>query len=160
MWFKYPIFIIALILAAIVQSSFWPYLAIAKTVPNLIFIVFFIIIFFEKNSEYMLGFFMALLAGFLLDIILSLNFGISIASLLVIYIVYKIVSRFLKEAQGKSLTLYFAGMFSVAFLVYHVIAGTPTIYGLLYSLAMAMIGFYFYKTFFYKNREDNQLKLL
>ncbi len=160
MWLKYPVLIVMFILGAIVQSSLWPYFAIAGVVPNLIFVLFFLIIFFEKKQEYILGFFMALLAGVLLDITMSLNFGVSIVSLLVIYIVYKMVSRFLKEAQGKNLVFYFAMVFSVAFLGYQAVAGASTIPGLAYSLVVAIAIFYLYKNFGAKKSDDNQLKLL
>ena len=50
MWIKYPIVILMLLFAAMVQISFLPYFGRAGGLLNLIFMVFFMLVFFEPFS--------------------------------------------------------------------------------------------------------------
>ena len=175
--FRYipPNFCIALLffILAIIQASFFPYFAIMGAVPNVVFALFFILIFFEEKQEYSVGFFTAILAGFFMDVFLPFYFGVSMIILLSIYFLQKLVVGFLKEGQDKYPILYFIPTFSACFILYYAAwylvslfssiklnFGFITLVSLAYTLVFACIGFYLYKKFFYKKDEGKQLKLL
>ena len=119
MWFKYPIIILTLFVAALLQISFLPYFNVMGYFPNMIFIIFFTLIFFEAKKEYDLGFVVSLAAGFFLDIILPSYFGISIISLLIVYSFKKIAMHFLKENPDEFSVFYFIPLFLICFISYN-----------------------------------------
>lgn len=160
-WVQYGIIVVALFLLAILQASFFPYFSIFGATPNLVFVVFFAIIFFENKHLYAMGFFTAIAAGIFLDIISSPYFGRSIVTLLIIYFMVKLAKYFLKEGGDAYPLSYFVPMFLVGLLV----ALAPNfslgaIISLPYSLAFALIAFCLYKIFLKKGDDTNQLKLL
>ncbi len=139
MWLKYPIIIVLFFLLALLQISFLPYFAITGVVPNLVFVLFFILIFFNPNihknstqqsgiNEYYEAFFYIIIAGGMLDIFSALNFGTSILFLCVIYFLIRIItSYFLKIPAeetlkmpgeiGKTKTVHLLVYVSVIFLI-------------------------------------------
>ena len=164
---------------AIMQNSFLPYFKVMESVPNFIFVLFFILIFFENlpvrtnKNDRNEGLFFAILAGFFLDIISPFYFGMSIASLLVVYFFEKLVAYFLKEIQNKYLIFYFILIFSACFVLYNILLYLLSIFlymqfnfnflvfiALAYNLIFASIGFYAYKNIYSQNGTDSQLKLL
>ena len=177
MFFKYPITIFIFFILALFQNSFLPFFNVMGVVPNLIFILFFILTFFGKSNEYNKGFFTAIVAGFFLDLFLPFYFGLSIISLLIVYFLIKIIIYFLRDLpaqtgrQDKYLIFYFLSIFLFSFLVYNVLSSllfnsfylkldfNKTIFvSFLYNLIFACFGFYIYK-FIKKDSSDNQLKL-
>lgn len=174
-WLKYPLIFLLFFISAIIQSSFLFYLNIMESTPNLIFILFFIIIFFESQNEYNLGFFTAIIAGLFLDIHFSFYFGISIISLLIIYFLKKIAAHFFEEGNKKFSLFYFIPLFLISFLLYgaimylfslllksqsHFIFDSNALFYVLYNLIVAIVGFYPYRRFIKDNVDENQLKLL
>src|SRR3989344_8367651 len=164
MWVKQIIIVALFFLFTLLQASFLPYFNILGAVPNLVFIMFFTIAFFENKHSYALGFFTAVVAGFFLDMILPFFFGISILSLIAIYFLAKLAGHFLREGEDKYPMKYFIPMFSVAFVAYYAALyvlssfakvqsdfGVVTGISLGYSLVFALIGFFVYKTLFKKD---------
>src|SRR3989344_5017254 len=97
MWFNYPIIVLFFYILSLLQISFLPHFSILGITPNLVFILFFILIFFGKPDEYHQGIFFAFIAGFILDAFSPFYFGLSILSLLAIYFFMKLAIYFLKE---------------------------------------------------------------
>ena len=176
---KYPILFLLFFIAAIMQASLLPYILIWGAMPNLIFIIFFIVIFFEdlplqesshQSSE---GFFLALAAGFFLDILFPSYFGVSIIALLAIYFLKKATAHFLQQTNDTYLIFYFIIMFALGFAVYqgfvyvfsllfHIefLVGFYISAQLFYNILVAFLGFYIYKIFLWQQGSNNQLKLL
>lgn len=114
---KYLILIIFLYLLAIFQESFLSHFAFLGTVPNLVLISLFFLIFFEKreNSEsFNFGVFLAVLAGIILDLLSSFPFGIFTFSLTLSSILVKKLSQILQRSN--ILSLFF--LFLIYFLSY------------------------------------------
>ncbi len=162
-WVKYIIITLLFFLFAVLQTSFLPYFNIAGSTPSLIFILFFILIFFETplSSE---GFFMAIIAGFFADIFLPSFFGLSIIAFLIIYLANKLAGHFLREGQEKYQIFYFIPVFLAGFAVYEFLLnnfnfGEGVLLSLAYSLFFACIGFYICKKLIGKSAADNQLRL-
>lgn len=171
-WLKYIIIAVLFFIFSWLQASFFPYFSILGATPNLVFILFFIIAFFDQSSGRAMSITAAIIAGIISDLFLLLPFGTSVAVFLVVYFVYRLTSHFLHSGQSNYLVLYFVGMFSALFLVYHSLMylvgmlfpieaglGATMFMGLMYSLVVALLGFCLGQTFFYQN-SDNQLKLL
>jgi len=170
-WFYYVITFLLFFVFSLLQSSFFPYFAIWGAVPNLVFCLFFTLIFFEPQQHYTDGFFAAIMAGLFADMFLPSYFGVSTGAFLVAYITYKIFGHFLRENQQKHLVFYFMGMFSLLFLVHQATLflfslaldfpfsfGITFLVSLVYGVAFAMVGFYIGKKIFARHF-DNQLKL-
>ena len=127
MWLKYPIIIIFFLIAALLKAGFLPYIAIMGTVPNLIFILFFVVVFFEQyrilpqySQELFLsgGILMAIIAGLLLDMSSPFWFGSSIIALLVLYFLIKTGMRYLDQRDDRYLLFYFVSVFLGSFVAY------------------------------------------
>ncbi len=169
-WVSYAALMIVLFAATLVQESFLVHLAAFGVVPNLVFVVFFVAAFFEKrNMGY--GMYVALAAGFFLDLLLPFGFGSAMVVLLLLYFFIKLMQYFLKERQGKYRVVYFAVAFLVSFLVYTFLLSLRTnihafslilhpvlMPALLYNGVLALLGFYVYKTIDDK-LSDRQLTL-
>ena len=170
MWFKYLLITLIFYIFTLLQISFLPYVTMINLMPNFIFTLFFILIFFDEKNE---RFFTALIAGFFLDLLLPFYFGVSIISILVIYFLHKLINYFFKKDQNKYLIFYFITIFSISFILYNLllylfsiifhfgfILGWNIMMSLIYNLIFAIIGFYTYKKFVKQNDPENQLKLL
>ena len=173
MWFRYPIIILLFWLLAIIQMSITPFLNIGGVFANLIFILFYILVFFEDIGQYRYGFFDTVTAGFFLDVILPFSFGVSVISLLIIYGLNKLATHFLGRSFSKYFIVYFIVMFSFFFFLYNGLLfiasqfwDTPinfswSILGsLLYNIFFACLGFYVYSKIFRSPKGEDQLKLL
>jgi len=145
------------LMLTLVQVSFLPHVRVMDTIPNIVFIAFFIIALLERQNEYY-AVVWALLAGFMLDVFSSFYFGASMISLLIVYIFLKYMMYFLKEMPGKYLFVYFIPVFLLCQVLYgslmYVFINFPHITphinqsifaGLVYNLALALIIFYAYK---------------
>lgn len=176
MWLKYPIIFLLFFSAAFLQIGFLPYFKVMGASLNLIFILFFIFIFFDKDQTGIFsssGFFTAIAAGLFLDIILLSYFGISIISLLIVLLFCNLVIYFFEKYEKDLIIFNFIIMFSTSFVLYNLLIylssivfrfefnlGLNLIAGLVYNLAFACIGFYIYKKIILKDKKDeNQLKL-
>ncbi len=171
MLLKYPITILLFWVFAVLQNSFLPYFNIFGQIPNLVFILFFILVFSENPQEHYYGFFLVILAGFLLDVFSSFYLGISIISLLVLYFLIKITNHFFQKSETKYAVFYFFSVFSLCFVLYYVllyvlsllfhsgfIFTLDIVIGLIYNITVAWLVFFIYKKFININN-NNQLKL-
>ena len=159
-------------LCSALQRSFLPYFSVMSAIPNLVFTIFFLLIFFEPKYEYATGIFAVTAAGFLLDIPLSPYFGIAMGSLVAVYAFRKAIIFFLKEGTGNYRMFHFLALFCAGFLGYQgllhaglVLVGRPEPLGLtpvislLYSLPFAVAGFYLYNLVAERQAQNKQLKL-
>ena len=121
MWFfKYPIIISAFIITALFQNSFLSYFIMAGFIPNLLFVLFFILIFSEQSHKYYGGFFTVMMAGFIIGLFAPFYFGTAVASLLLVFIFLKTIFYFLKERKNEYLLLYFIPLFLISFALYNI----------------------------------------
>lgn len=169
----YAIAIVLFFIAAILQASFLPSFSLFSTVPDLIFAIFFILIFFEDKHQYQDGFFLAIMAGFFTDVFSRGYFGISMVTLLAVYFLEKIIMRFLRQGRDSYPVFYFVSLFFACFFANQAVHallfelfgfpstfGVTAITGAIYSSIIAIAGFYVYKTYIKREKRENQLKLL
>jgi len=167
------------LLAALVQANFLSHLTVMGIAPDLVFVIFFTLIFFEpsshkastghrKSNRYYEGVFYTVAAGLILDLYSVQPFGMALASLLAIYIITKISSYFLKENRHQFPVFYFVPVFLLALVLYtgifelltnfryatFFVDKSTTISGL-YNAGFALAAFYLYPA-----RAPKQLKLL
>lgn len=162
--------ILAIVFYAFVllQASFLPHFAIAGQSPNLVFILFFILVFL--NEDYL--FFLVAIAGFFLDIFFFPHMGITLFVLYAIWGLQKANRHFFKKSQEDYLVLNFLASFTAAFLFYNIVLvflsfvfhfpfsfSWTFLIGLAYNLIFAAIGFLLFKNFSLKKGDRNQLKL-
>jgi rod shape-determining protein MreD len=172
MWLKLLLITLVFFLVACVQNSFLPHTTIMGVAPNIIFILFFVLVFFEKKDAYYRGFFLAIIAGFISDLFLSSYFGASIISFLATYLAIKTMLYFLKERQEKYLLVYSIPMFLLCLAIYNsllyalvhfpyikVTVDKNILIELLYNTVVALVVFFLAKTIYYKKPKDRQLTL-
>jgi len=160
-------------LASLVQVSFLPYFSISGALPNVIFTVFFLSIFFANTKSYAFGLFVCIIAGFFLDLISSFYFGVSMAALLGVYAAYHLSFGVLHQRNESARIFYFLAYFAAALVVYNALlwlllkvmgsqlyVGIPLVISMPYSLLLGIIGFYVVNQFVPKPANSNQLKLL
>ena len=170
--------IVAIILfyfLAILQSSFFVHFSLFGAFPNLIFILYFLLVFFEARKKEYNIFAYAVIAGLLLDIFYQTFFGISVAILLIAGFSVKKIQSSLQEKNDKFPIGYFLLLFTIAFIIYqtmlvlylrfidplHVAIGInwQSLFDLVYNLVCAAIGFYIYKKVVKISGDDRQLRL-
>jgi rod shape-determining protein MreD len=128
--------------------------------PNLILILFFLLVFFEKPDIYYTGIFAAIAAGLFLDILSVSYFGISIISLLFVTFFIKKFLYLLKEKKDRYPIIYFIPLFIISLIIYNLFLavsmyffGSNPMFNLswyflveiVYNLIFAILGFYIYK---------------
>src|SRR3989344_1429015 len=144
MVFKYPLIVLLFLLLLLIQFAFLPRLAIMGAAPNLVFVLFFVLVFFEKPYAYVWGIFFTVLVGFGLDIFFSLYFGPFIISLLLAYGVVKIYKHFFGEKRGNFLFIYFAALFLLCLGLFEAVS-----YGIgNFSVAPLRVNQYFFMSVF------------
>lgn len=164
MWFFWPITILLLYFFAVLQSSFFTHFVFFGAVLNLVFILFFILVFFNGRrkfgySELILSFF----AGFLLDIFSETRFGVSIVLLILISFFIKKTRENLNEQDDPFPLSYFIALFLTSFLLFKVLISVylhffdpihlrfsvdfKLLAEIIYNLAFATVGFFIYKKF-------------
>ncbi len=174
MFLKYPIIVLLFLILAILQVSFLVHFSIIGITPNLVFILFFILIFFSclQGNEYHQGIFYAIIAGIILDVLSSFSFGYSAVSLLLIYLLIKIVIYFLKEIHNEYILFYFIPIFLISFIFYNILMyiffnfpylrfnfTKGILIELVYNLIFVLFVFFIYKYINNKSQKDRQLKL-
>ena len=155
MWLRLLIIFLSIGLLSILQTSFLVHFNIAGAMLNLVFILFFLIVFFSAQGETspLLGgedLFSAIIAGFFLDIFSSSYFGGAIILLLIIVFVFKYLFAMLKKTKDKYPIVYFAPLFILFFIIFNLpqmISHFNWIFliEIVYNLVFAICGFYIYK---------------
>lgn len=178
MWLKYPVLFLAFFIMAVIQNNFLPYFAIMGAIPNLIFILFFTVIFFQNNDKIYSwqnifsfeNIFIIAAAEFFLDVFSNHYFGFYAISLIVVYIFINFSNHFFRDQENKNLFIYFICLFLAAFIIfkslvsvlqYHFILylNLSILADLAYNLIFAFAVFYGYNLFRKKFSYEKQLKL-
>ncbi len=177
MWLK-SIFIFFLFwFFAILQNSFFVHFSLFGAAPNLVFVLFFLILFFEKRNSYFQIIFCAILAGLFLDFFSYTYLGTSIVLLLIIGFLAKSVQSSLQEKRNDKFPfIYFLSLFFVSIIIYKSLLAVminkfnltqfiliPNLAigaDVVYNLLIASIAFYLYKKFLALAFDDRQLRLI
>lgn len=160
MWKKFLIIILLFYLFALLQNSFFTHFNPLGAVPNLVFILFFLLIFFERPKGYP-GWeviFYSVAAGFFLDIFSYTYIGPSIVLLIIIGFTTKSLQTLLKNQKDSYPFIYFLPLFIIFLSAYSFLLG-GTIFSAIYSIVIASILFYLYKKFLNGIINDRQLSL-
>lgn len=161
MWLFWIATILLFYFFAILQNSFFVHFLFFGIAPNLIFIFFFLLVFFNIQKKYYNRIIFALIAGFLLDIFSEIHFGISIFLLVVLGFFINKIKKSLMEKDEKHPFSYFAFLFSISLLLYEIISilylnfmskynllellNIKFLWSIIYNLIFATLGFFIYK---------------
>lgn len=154
MWLKLLIITLLFYFLGLVQNSFFVHFNILGAVPNFIFILFFILIFFSPSEKIYSweNLFYSFAAGFFLDIFSGSYFGVSFALLSAISIIIKKTFNSLKQKKDKRPIIYFIPLFLISLTVYEAMTAAffynfnwIFLIKIIYSSIFAAPGFYFYK---------------
>lgn len=168
-WLKYPISFLLFYIFALLQASFFAHFNIFGAVPDLIFILFFILLFFSDShaSPFSLEkIFYAVVAGTLLDVFSYSYFGSSVVILLAEILLFKKLFNSLQVKEEKYPIGYFLFIYAIFFLIYTGVSALSIYFKnrsllalgfswmflskTVYDLFVAAIGFYIYKKLFVK----------
>jgi rod shape-determining protein MreD len=164
MWKKLLIIVFLFYLFILLQNSFLAHFDIFGVSPNLVFVLFFLLVFFEKKDKTYRAIFLAITAGLFLDIFSFTCLGPSIIVLIIIALLLKKAQSMLKNREDTYPFVYFLPLFIIFFLVYDLLLGltfyffdpnkiiisfgTETIFAVIYNSLVASSFFYIYKKFF------------
>jgi len=173
MWIKYIFIVLLFYLFSILQNSFFVHFSLFGAIPNLVFVFFFLLAFFEpKNNHYQIVFY-AISAGLFLDFFSYTYFGVSIILLLLIGSAMKKIQAILHEKRDDRFPLlYFLPLFTISLIFYDLllnvflnkfnlaqIVSGFSISEIIYNLLFASVAFYVYKKFLGLRFDDRQLAL-
>lgn len=161
MWQKTLIIIILFYFFALLQNSFFIHFNLFGAVPNLVFILFFLLVFFEKKNHNYPVILWAIVAGLFLDIFSDASFGVSIVLLIIIGLLIKKAQELLKNREDNRPFAYFWPLFTVFFVLYESLLmiyvrffdsshalinfNLSFLSGVIYSLVFGIIGFFIIK---------------
>ncbi len=161
MWRKYLLIIFLFCFFALLQNSFFTYFNLFGGVPNLIFALFFLLIFFANQNSAIQVVLWAVVAGFFLDIFSYSFIAPSIILLVVLGLIIKKIQSTLKTRDDNYPAVYYVPLFVFSFLAYALIISIylnyievrkiafvfsfNIIFSLIYSLIFAELFFYIYK---------------
>lgn len=174
MWQKYLVITIIFYFFALLQTSFFAHFNFFGAVPNLVFMLFSLFIFFEKPSTFHV-FFLSVVAGFLLDFLSYSHLGISVIILLLIGFLLKKTLALLKNSEESNPFACYLLFFIISLLFYNLLFGSYLYFlnpgrvlnifsgeafpGLIYNSLVASALFYASKKFLEKGINNRQLKL-
>jgi rod shape-determining protein MreD len=150
---RYPqktlVIIFLFYLFALLQNSFFTHFNLFGVTPNLVFILFFLIVFFEgENKNYQIIFF-AVTAGFFLDIFSNTYLGPSIILLIIMGFLLKKTQSLLKNRDAAHPFIYFSPLFLVSFIIYEIVLMVSFdlrfVFAMVYNLFFAIVGFWIFK---------------
>lgn len=165
MWYKPIVITVLFYLFAIMQNSFFAHFSLFGTVPNLVFIFFFTLIFFIGKNNYFQIIFIAIIAGLLLDIFSNMHFGTSIILLLVIGLAFKKIQSILQVKKSNDFPfVYFLALFSAMLIIYDLAlfrASFNLIFlaEIAYNIIFATFAFHAYKKLLQPGADGRQLRL-
>jgi len=153
---------------ALLQNSFFVYLDFFGAVPNFIFIIFFLFVFFSNKKSYFKTIFYAITAGIFLDILSINKIGVSVALLIIIGLLIKKMQSLLKDQKDAHPFAYFVILFCVSYIFYYLLLqiyfyfilkyilisfNFKFLFEILYSLIFAIVGYSIYKNFIIKKND-------
>ncbi|MCX6718369.1 MAG: rod shape-determining protein MreD [Candidatus Staskawiczbacteria bacterium] len=134
---------------ALLQSSFLSHFSLFGAVPNLVFILFFLLVFFEEGNNYQIIIWSAI-AGIFLDLFSYTYLGLSVVLLIIFGFLLKKVQSLLKDTEDKYPFVYFLPLFIISLLAYNFLLRTEIIFSVVYSSVIASVFFYIYRIIFVK----------
>jgi len=111
---------------ALLQNSFFTHFSLMGGMPNLVFALFFIFLFFGKRNIFYL-FFLAVFAGIFLDIFLAGYFGISVVILFILGMFAKKIQTSLREGEENHSFIFFMCIFGVFYILYDILLQLPAL---------------------------------
>lgn len=161
---RFLIIIVLFYFFAILQNSFFAHFCVLGAGPNLVFILFFTLIFFADPKKHYYIVFYAVCAGLFLDIFLYSYFGVSIILLLLIGFLVKRAQGILSEKKGSFPFVYFFPLFFISLIIYDLLLKQANfnwafLAQIIYSLLFAGIAFYVCKKLLKFGSENRQLGL-
>jgi rod shape-determining protein MreD len=120
MWQKILFIILLFYIFALLQGSFFTHFNLFGAAPNLVFILFFLLVFFIKKDRSYQIIYLAAIAGVLLDISSYTYLGPSIIILMAAGFLLKKTQSLLKNRQDNYPFAYFLPLFVLFFTVYEV----------------------------------------
>lgn len=163
---KLLIIILLFYLLILFEYNFILHFSLFGIIPNLVFILFSLLIFFEKEENTSLFVFYALIAGMFTDIFSFNYIGPSIISLAIAGLLFKKTQLALKNTSQDYPFSYFLPLFTVFLLAYKLLIdlylyffesfsvqnflGWDLILYLICNAIIASAGYYIYKKFFFK----------
>ena len=147
MWLKYLAVFILFYFFAVLQNSFFAHFISLGALPNFIFILFFLLTYFEKNNYSIIYY--AVLGGSFLDLFSAGYFGLSIILFLAAGFILKKIETLLKERQGDGYPFaYFLPLFFILFVIYDFILKFDfNLLEIICNLIIASAAFFIYKRF-------------
>ncbi len=154
---------------ALLQNSFFVYLSFFGAVPNFLFIIFFLFVFFSKKDSYLKTIFYATTAGIFLDIFSINKIGVSVALLIIIGLLIKKTQSLLKDQKDAHPFTYFVIIFLISFVCYYIFLqiylyfiakyilidfNFKFLFEILYSLFFAIVGYFVCKKFVKLEKND------
>jgi rod shape-determining protein MreD len=159
-WLRYPITFILLYLLAVLQNGFFAHYSFFGAVPNLVFALFFTLVFFSGKNDYCYIAFISISAGLFLDAFSTAQFGISTVLLLLIGFMARKIQGILQVKNGNNFPfIYFLPIFFVLIMVYDLALKMFSfdlgfLAGIVYNLVFVSLFFYICKKFFL-SKENN-----
>jgi len=174
---KLLILIVLFYFLALLQSSFLIHFNLFGAVPNLVFILFFMLVFFEKNKQpvqlesYYSVAYTAIIAGIFLDFFSYTYLGPSTILFLAIGLILKKLQSSLINKNDNNPFVYFSFLFVIFLLIYNFLLGlflspnnftaifsVETFFLIIYNLLIAFVLFYIYKKLNGKNLSNKKFK--
>ncbi|MCX6720241.1 MAG: hypothetical protein NTW11_00260 [Candidatus Staskawiczbacteria bacterium] len=148
MWQKTVVIIFLFIIFALLQNSFFAHFSIFGATPNLVFILFFLLVFFAKKETNYQIIYLSVIAGILLDIFSYAYLGPSIVSLLIGGFLLKKAQSMLKSGRDSYPFTYYLPLFLIFFAIYEICFlgfNLGIIAEIIYNMVFASAFFYVYK---------------
>lgn len=150
MWLKYFAIAITFYLATVLQSSFFVHYSLCNGNVGVFFLLYFTLIFFEKEKSLKSTIIYSIVGGFIYDAMLNLYFGTSILALLLVGFLLKKAKEYLHNADKEYPLSYFVVMFIFGFLIFNAISNVailnvPIIKTLICNVIFAIIFYFVYK---------------
>jgi rod shape-determining protein MreD len=125
-WVGYLATIALFYFFALLQNSFFTHFAFAGVTPNLVFSLFFVLLFFSGKSKFS-PIFLAIFSGIILDIFSVAYFGTSIIILTVIALLFKKIQNSLMEGEDSRPFIFFVPLFAVALVLYDLLINSTNL---------------------------------
>lgn len=172
MWLKLLTVTILFYVLGLIQNSFFVHFNILGTVPNFIFILFFILIFFSPCEKPYCrnNLFYSFIGGFFLDIFSYSYFGISFVLFLITSFIVKNLFNSLRQKKEKYPVTYLIFLFITTLIIYEILSGVYLYFfsaagskiiswdliwiflvKIIYSSVFALVGFFIYKNLFIRD---------